>query len=69
MFKIIFEKHAVLKKYLRANHSKTVTKELLIWKSKLRKSFLKDRTEESREKCKKQKSVYEYLLKKAKKDY
>ena len=59
MFKIIFEKHAVLKKYLRANHSKTVTKELLIWKSK----------EESRGKCKKQKSVYEYLLKKAKKDY
>ena len=63
MFKIIFEKHAVLKKYLRANHSKTVTKELLIWKSKLRKSFLKDRTEESRG------IFYEYLLKKAKKDY
>ena len=69
MFKNIFEKYSVLKKYLRANHSKFVTKELIIWKSKLRKIFLKDRTEESRCKYKKQKNVCVFLLKKAKKDY
>ena len=68
-FKIIFEKQDELKKYLRAHHSKTVTKELITWKSKLRKSFLKDRTEELRCKCKKQKSFCVYLLKKAKNDY
>ena len=38
-------------------------------KSKLRKRFLKDRTEESRCKYKKQRNVCVYLLKKAKKDY
>ena len=73
MFKIVFEKHAPLKKkYLRANHSKFVTKELskaIMLKSKLRKRFLKDRTEESRCKYKKQRKVRVYLFKKAKKDY
>ena len=43
MFKIVFEKHAPLKKkYLRANHSKFVTKELskaIMLRSKLRKDF------------------------------
>ena len=43
MFKIIFEKHAPLKKkYVRANHSKFLTKELskaIMLRSKLRKRF------------------------------
>ena len=38
-------------------------------RSKLRKRFLKDRTEESRCKYKKRKNVFVYLLEKAKKDY
>ena len=38
-------------------------------RSKLRKTFLKDRTEESRCKYKKQRHVCVYLYKKAKKDY
>ena len=37
-------------------------------RSKLRKPFLKDRTEESGRKCKKQRNVCVYLLKKAKKN-
>ena len=37
-------------------------------RSKLRKRFLKDRTEESRCKYKKRKNVFVYLLEKAKKD-
>ena len=73
MFRIVFKKHAPLKKkYLRANNSKFVTKELsgaIMLRSKLRKRFLKDRTEESRCKYKKQRNVCVYLLKKAKKDY
>ena len=58
-------------KCLGANHSKFVTKEFnkaIMLGSKLRKMFLKDRTEESRCKCKKERSVSEYLLKKPKKD-
>ena len=73
MLKTVFEKHAPLrKKYLRANHSKFVTKELsksIMLRSKLRKRFLKDRRKESRSKYKKQRNVCVYLLKKAKKDY
>ena len=50
MFKIVFEKHDPLKKnYLRANYSRFVTKKLsqaIILRSKIRKKFLKDRTEE-----------------------
>ena len=68
MFKTAFEKHTLL----RGNHSKFVTKELskaIMLRSKLRKRFLKDRTEESRCKYKKQRNVCVYLLKKAKKDY
>ena len=68
MFKSVFEKHAPLKKkYLRANHSKLVTKELskeIMLRSKLRKRFFKDRTEESTCKYKKQRNVCVYLLKK-----
>ena len=64
MFKIAFEKHVPQKKkHLRATHSTFVTKELskaIMLRSKLRKRFLKDRTEEM--------FVFIYL-KKAKKDY
>ena len=71
MFKIVFEKHAPLKKkYLRATHSKFVPKELskaIMLMSKLRKRFLKDRTEESRCKYKKQRKVCVYLFKKSQK--
>ena len=73
MFKIAFEKHVPQKKkYLRATHSIFVTKELskaIMLRSKLRKRFLKDRTEESRCKYKKQSNVCVYLLKKNKKEY
>ena len=73
MFKTAFEKHASLKKKnLRANHSKFVTKErskerskAIMLRSKLRKQFVKDKTEESGRKCKKQRNVCVYLLKKA----
>ena len=64
MFKTVFEKHAtVKKKYLTANHSKFLTKELskaVMLRSKLRKRFLKDITEESRCKYKKQKAKKDY---------
>ena len=74
MFKTVFEKHAPLKKkHLRPNHSKFVTKEVskaIMLRSKLRKRFLKDWTEESRCKYKKESIVCVYSLKKkAKKDY
>ena len=73
MFNTVFEKHAPLKKkYLRSGHSKFVTKErsrAIMLRPKLRKKFLKDRTEESRCKCKKQRNVCVYLFKKAKKEY
>ena len=60
------------RQYLRPNHSKIVTKELskvVMLKSKLRKRFSKDRTEESKCKCnKKQRNVWIYLFKEVKKD-
>ena len=65
MFKIIKKKHAPLKKkYLTASHSKFDTKELskaIMLRSKLRKRFLKDRTNESRCKYKKR-NICVYLL-------
>ena len=68
-FKSVFEKHAPLKnKYLRANHSNIVTKELskaIMLRSKLSKRFLKDRTDEPRCKYKKQRNVCVYLFKKS----
>ena len=68
-FKSVFEKHAPLKKkHLRANHSNIVTKELgkaIMLRSKLSKRFLKDRTDESRCKYKKQINVCVYLFKKS----
>ena len=70
MFKIVFEKYTLLKrKYLRANHSKFVKKELkkaIMLGSKLSKRFLKDITEESRCKYKNQRNVCVYLFEKAK---
>ena len=49
LFNIVFEKHGPLKKkYLIANHSKFATKELskvIMLRPKLRKRFLRDRTE------------------------
>ena len=65
MFKINSDKHALLKrKYLKANHSKLVTKELdklIMLKPYLRKIFLRERTEESRNKYKiKEMFVYTY---------
>ena len=67
MFKIVFEKYAPLKnKYLRANHSKFFTKEFskaLMLGTKLRKRFLKDRTEEFSSKYKKQRNNCVHLFK------
>ena len=71
MFKIVFEKHASLKKkYLGANHFKFVTEELseaIMLRSKLRKRFLKDRTEESSYKYKKTKKCFSIFIKKSQK--
>ena len=67
MFKIIKKKHAPLKKkYLTASHSKFDTKELskaIMLRSKLRKRFLKDRTNESRCKYKKKKHLCIFITK------
>ena len=56
MLKIIFEKYSPLKKkYVRANQSRFFTKELckiIMSRSKLRKRFSKDGTEEATCKCK-----------------
>ena len=65
MFKTNSDKHAPLKrKYLKANHSELVTKELdkvIMSKPYLRKRFLRERTEESRSKYKiKEMFVYTY---------
>ena len=72
MFKIVFEKYAPLKnKYLRANLSKFFTKEFskaLMLGTKLRKKFLKDRTEEFSSKYKKQRNNCVHLFKIPKKD-
>ena len=57
------DKYAPLKKkkYLRANHSYFVTKELskaIMNRSRLRKQFLKNRSVESRMKYNKQRNIY-----------
>ena len=59
-------------KYLRANHGKFMTKGLsktIMKRSRLRNTFLPDRTETSRKEYKKQRNVCVNLLKKAKKDH
>ena len=69
----ILNKHAFMKiKYLRANHVKFMTKGLhkaIIKRSRLRNTFLRDRTETSRKKYKKQRNFFVNLSKKAKKDH
>ena len=63
MFKIVFEKHAPLKKkYLRANHSKFVTKELskVMSRSKLRNRFLKIE-QKNRDANTKNKEIFVYI--------
>ena len=76
-FKVIIiyslNKHAPLKrKYLRANHSKFITKELskaIMQRSKLRNFFLKVRSDEKRIKYKKQINTFVSLLRKAKRKH
>ena len=69
----ILNKHAPMKqKYLRANEGRFMTKDLhkvIMERSRLRNKFLRDRTDISREKYKKQRNLCVSLLKKAKKDH
>ena len=63
---------APLKKYLRANHSKFISKELskgIMLRSKLRNKFLKDKTNEARIKYRKQRNICVHLLRRAKRNY
>ena len=68
----ILNLHAPLKKkYLRANHSKFISKELskeIMLRSKLRNKFLKDKTDETT-KCRKQRNICVHLLRRAKRNY
>ena len=69
----ILNLHAPLKKkYLRANHSKFISKELskeIMLRSKLRNKFLKDKTDEARTKYRKQRNICVHLLRRAKRNY
>ena len=59
-------------KFLRANHSKFVTKEVskvFMLRTKLRNKFLKKKTLESRAKYNKQRNICVSLIKKAKRNY
>ena len=62
----------VKKKYLRANHSKFVNKELskaMMLRTKLRNKFLKQKTTETRSGYNKQRNVCVSILRKAKRSY
>ena len=62
----------VKKKYLRANHSKFITKELrkaIMHRTKLRNIFLRNKTESSRINYNKQRNKCVSILKKAKREY
>ena len=62
----------VKKKYLRANHSKFVNKELskaMMLRTKLRNKFLKQKTTETRSAYNKQRNIYVSILRKAKRSY
>ena len=62
----------VKKKYLRANHSKFVNKELsktMMLRAKLRNKFLKQKTTETRSAYNKQRNICVTILRKAKKSY
>ena len=69
----ILNLHATLKKkYLRANHSKFISKELskeIMLRSKLSNKFFKDKTDEARTKYRKQRNICVYLLRRAKRNY
>ena len=69
----ILDKFAPLqKKYIRANHSKFVTKELskaIMLRSKLRNQFLKTKSQESKMKYNKQKNLRVSITRKAKRSY
>ena len=60
------------KKYIRANHSKFVPKELskaIMLRSKLRNQFLKTKTKESKMKYNKQRNLSVSITRKAKRNY
>ena len=70
---VILNLYAPLKKkYLRANHSRFISKELrkeiMLW-SKLRNKFLEDKTDEERTKYRKQRNICLQLLRRAKRNY
>ena len=66
-------KHAPLKrKYLRANHSNFITKELskaIMQRSKVHNLYLDVRSDENRSRCKKQRNICVSLLSKAKRKH
>ena len=69
----VLNKHASFKtKYLRANHSPIVTKELskaVMLRSKLRNQYLKCKSEETRARFKIQRNLCVTLLRKARRNY
>ena len=67
----IVDKHAPIKrKYIRANNSAFMTKEVAIMqRSKLRQKFLKERTNDSKHLHKRQRNLCVSLLRKTKRDY
>ena len=73
IFMEILDKFALLKKkYIRANHSKFVTKELskaIMLRSKLRNQFPKTKTQESKMKYNKQRNLCVSTTRKAKRSY
>ena len=59
-------------KYLRASHSKFVTKELskvIMLRTRFRNRFFKMKTSEAKVKCNKQRNIFVSLTKKAKRNY
>ena len=73
IFMEVLDEFAPLKKkYIRANHSKLVTKELskaIMLRSKLRNQFLKTKTQESKLKYNKQRNLCVSITRKAKRSY
>ena len=69
----ILSKHKPIKrKYIRANNSAFITKELraaIMQKSKLREKFLKERTNNPKHLCNRQRNFCVSLLRKTKRDY
>ena len=69
----VLNKHASIKtKYLRANHSPFVTRDLrkaIMLRSKLRNQYFKCRSEEARARFKIQRKLWVTLLRKARRNY